>query len=208
MMSFGKRRSATPALPARQQILPTELLDSDGGDRLRAAGLQPDAESNFETRDPTDARLARDKAAHAAKWAQVSREIAARTDGGAVEPFFLIPEPCWDGETGTFLLARLQLSPYEDWNVAFLPTDERSAAILGLPRHPLGEAMVFARDAEEFLRARMAQMDAIRAECDRTRDFARFKQKQDDLKEMVRAFAAWLLERYGEVWKVAAARAG
>jgi len=46
----------------------------------------------------------------------------------------------------------------------------------------------------------MAQLDAIREECDRTHEFALFKKKQDDLKELIRHFAGWLREQYTNLW--------
>ena len=47
-------------------------------------------------------------------------------------------EPCWNGELGKFLMMRLQLFPYDDWNVVFLPEDERTAQLMDLPVHPGG----------------------------------------------------------------------
>jgi hypothetical protein len=61
-----------------------------------------------------------------------------RLDGGAV-----FPEPCWNGDSGNFLTMRLRMSPYEDWNVAFLLTEERWCAVLGLPRHPNQDSLLF-----------------------------------------------------------------
>ena len=88
------------------------------------------------TKESIDARIARDQAAHEARWAELNRDVAARTNGGSVQPFFLIPEPCWNGELGDFLVVTLKLSPYLDWNVTFLPADERTAGVMNLPVHP------------------------------------------------------------------------
>ena len=52
----------------------------------------------------------------------------------------------------------------------------------------------------------MTKMDADRAEAERTQQFGRYKQQHDDVKEIIRSYARWLLEQYGEVWKLSAAR--
>jgi hypothetical protein len=193
--------------PSHPQVFPDELWEGEIGEILRATGFSPDDPSNFApTPDSIDARVARDKLAHEAKLADVNRDVAARTDGGEVQAFFLIPEPCWNGEMGDFLLRRLQMSPYEDWNVAFLPADARTASMLGLPRHPLGEALLFAEDAEGIIRSALAKMDGVRAEADRTHRFGDYKQQHDDVKEIIRSYARWLLEQYGKVWKHSAAQ--
>ena len=85
----------------------------------------------------------------------------------------------------------MRMSPYEDWNVAFLPTEERWCAVLGLPRHPNQDALLFQKDVDDFLRTKMAQMDTIFAECDRTQDFGDLKKRQDDLNGAIRPFAGW-----------------
>jgi hypothetical protein len=214
LFGFGKRdkavRTAPPAgrlHPSQPQIFPDELWQGEIGEMLRSVGMSPDDASNFApTAESIDARVARDKLAHEAKLADINRDVAARTNGGAMQAFFLIPEPCWNGEMGTFLLWRLQMSPYEDWNVAFLPADERTASVLGLPRHPLGEALLFAEDAEKIIRQAMTTMDAVRAEAERTHQFAAYKEELDAKKEIIRLYAQWLLEQYGEVWKLSSAR--
>jgi hypothetical protein len=170
--------------------------------------MSPGDESNFvPTVESVDARVARDRAVHEAKLAQLNREVAAKTNGGSVRPFFLIPKPCWNGEMGTFLLRRLQMFSYEDWNVAFLPTDERTADILGVPMHPNCDVIPeFVAAAETFIRHAMARSDAIHAEVERTHQFARFKEQSDDIKDKVRAFAAHLLAQLTEVWIHAGAK--
>jgi hypothetical protein len=209
-MFFGRRASksnsqAKAALPlpppGQDKIIPDELWQGEMGDVLRAAGLSPDDETNFlPTPERVAARIARDQAAFQAKLMKMNDEIFARTKGGFVQPFFLFPEPCWNGDTGNFLTMRMRMSPYEDWNIAFLPPDEQYCAVLGLPRHPMQDALLFQKDVDEFLRAKMAQLDAIREECDRTHEFALFAKKQDDLKELIRHFAGWLREQYTNLW--------
>lgn len=204
---FGKRApQAKPAgipgpPPGLDKIIPDELWQGEMGKLLRAAGLNPDDESNLvQTPDRVAARIARDQETFQAKLMKTNDEIVARTGGGYVQPFFLFPQSCWNGETGHFLTARMGMSPYEDWNVALLPPEEKWCAALGLPRHPNADQGMFEKDVDEFLRAKMAQMDAFRQECDRTHDFATFKQRQDDMKALIRDFAGWLNKQYADIW--------
>ena len=213
LFGFGRRKNAARASsppgvhPSQPQIFPDELWQGVMGETLRAAGFRPDDPSNFApTPESIDARIARDKLAHEEKLAEINRDVAARTNGGAMLAFFLIPEPCWNGEMGDFLLRRLQMSPYEDWNVAFLPDDTPTASMLGLPRHPLDEALLFAEDAEKIIRSAMAKLDTVRAEANRTQQFGNYKQEQDAVKDIIRSFAQWLLGQYGELWKLPAAQ--
>jgi hypothetical protein len=95
---------------------------------------------------------------------------------------------------------RLRMSPYEDWNVAFLPTEERWCAVLGLPRHPNQDALLFQDRANGFLSRAMAHMDEIRRECERTRDFGLFGERQEKLKTLIRDYGGTLREQYTELW--------
>src|SRR5262245_48607138 len=107
MPFFGKRVSAPGAQPATpqpalsqlaalqgapqpgQKIFPDELWEGETGKLLRAIGMKPDDESNIvPTQETVDERIARDKAAHEARWAELNRDVAARTSGGSVRPFF------------------------------------------------------------------------------------------------------------------------
>ena len=208
---FGKRQAPAQRLsappPGQTKIIPDEIWQGEMGDALRAAGLSPDDDSNFvPSPERVAARIARDQAASHAKLIKMNDEIFARTNGGFVQPFFLFPEPCWNGDTGHFLTMRMQMSPHEDWNVAFLPTEERWCTVLGLPRHPNEDVLLFQSDVDKFLRKAMAKMDAIREECDRTHDVALFKTQHDELKALIRAFAGWLREQYTDLWNLHLAR--
>jgi hypothetical protein len=212
IMAFGKRTSvwggatSTPSPP--QKIIPDEAWQGKAGNLLCMIGMSPDDASNLvPTWDTVNARIARDKAAHEARWAQVNRDIAARTGDGAVRPFFLIPDACWNDEkAGHFLLMTLELSPYEDWNVAFLPADRRTAEALNLPLHPNGDVPWILADSMTFMSNAMARFEQIYAEAGRTREFARFKDQKDDIKDKVRALAVHILTTLGEDWE--RARAG
>ena len=223
-MPFGKRVSAPPTQPGMpqptapqqatsqlaslpgapqpgQKIFPDELREG-----LRAIGMKPDDESNFvPTKESIDARIARDKAAHEARWAELNRDVAARTNGGSVEPFFLIPEPCWNGELGDFLVVTLKLSPYQDWNVAFLPADERTASEMNLPVHPNRDDPEVVEYAMGFVSAARDHYNACYAEVDRTHEFGRFHDQIEDITDKMRGLAVKILAQYGESWQAPAA---
>lgn len=203
---FGKRRERQPACipmpePGQDKIIPDELWQGEIGRALRDAGLSPDDEPNMVmTPERVAERIARDQQAFQARLMKQNDEIVVRTGGGYVQPFFMFPESCWNGDTGHFLTVRMRMSPYEDWNVWLLPPEEKWCAALNLPRHPNADVRLFEKDVAEFLQAKMGQMDAFRLECDRTQDFALFKQRQDELKDVIRSFAGWLREQYTNVW--------
>jgi hypothetical protein len=66
-------------------------------------------------------------------------------------PFFLIPESCWEGETGRYLVEFLRLTPYGPWNTAFLPGNEWTAAIVGTTLHPKAEAEDFTATIKKLI---------------------------------------------------------
>jgi hypothetical protein len=216
-MPFGKRVSASAVQPATsqqtaprpvapqpgQKIFPDELWEGQTGELLRAIGMKPDDESNFvPTKESIDARIARDKAAHEARGAELNRDVAVRTSGGSVRPFFLIPEPCWNGDLGDFLIVTLKLSPYQNWNVAFLPADECTASMMNLPVHPDRDDPEVVKLAMGFVSAARDHYKACYAEVDRTQEFGRFNDQIEDIADKVRGLAVKILAQYGETWQV------
>src|SRR5262249_45041102 len=154
-----------------------ELWQGETGDLLRMVGMSPDDESNFvPTGASIDARVARDRAKHEAKLADLNREAAQRVPGGSVRAFFLFPEEVWNADGGAFLLSKLAMFPYDDWNVMFLPDDERTAAVMKMPLHPNGNVPEFAAAANALLRDAEARYKAAYAEADRTQRFDAFGQ--------------------------------
>ena len=158
---------------------------------LKAVGIDPDGPENvIPSQQDIDERLAKGRAdldrrvdvLHKNLTAQIGPEIK-------MLPFWLIPESCWQGETGAFLLKFLDFSPYENWNIAFLPADQLTSAIIGAPLHPGAEIPVFADAAKKFI-----------AECDRrvaraatiarqTGEFNVVTAAKNDAKNMIMALA-------------------
>jgi hypothetical protein len=226
MPFFGKRVSAPPTQPAMPQqqtlslsqlaslpdaprpgekIFPDELWEGKTGELLRAIGMKPDDESNFvPTKESIDARIARDKAAHDARWAELNRDIAARTSGGSVQPFFLIPEPCWNGELGDFLVVTLKLSPYQDWNVTFLPADQCTGSMMNMPVHPNRDDPDMVGYAMGFVTAAHNHYKKCQAEVELTHEFGRFHDQVQDITDKIRGLAVKVLAKYGESWQAPA----
>jgi hypothetical protein len=212
---FGKRRAAlaaeqTSGARARSQQAPQqkvfrdELWEGEIGSLLRQIGMSPDDESNLvPTGASIDERIARDRARHEAKLADINREVAQRLPGARVMPFFLIPEPCWNGDMGTFFMGRLAFFPYDDWNVLFLPADERTASVMNLPVCPRGEIEGVIRIVQQMIAASEARLDAARAEAERTHDFAAFGAAVDAVKADVWGLASYLANHIGAqaAWK-------
>src|SRR5215470_16560943 len=183
-MFFGRRKTPSsnghpggaqaPQQETRQRLLPAELWDDpEIGDMLRKLGKSPDDEENLiPTGASIDAQVARGRARHEAELAELNRDVAQRTGGGRMLQFFLIPEPCWNGEMGTFFMARLRFFPYDEWNVLFLPADERTAKFLDAPVCPRGEIPGAVEVVQQFVQEAEARLAAAHAETDRTHDFA------------------------------------
>lgn len=138
------------------------------------------------------ARLDAGKSALEAALMRVNDNVARQTGGGSLRPFFLIPDSCWNGAMGEFLMSRLGLSPYESWNVAFLPVDEDTAMKLGAPLHPDGNIPAFIDAAETAVLAARDRLDAANDNAP--------PGELDEARAQMRALAAHLRRRLGEIW--------
>lgn len=83
--------------------------------------------------------------------------------------------------------------------------DRRTADALKLPLHPNGDVPWILADSMTFMGNAMARFEQIYSEAGRTRDFARFEDQKDDIKDKVRALAAHILAALGEDWERAKA---
>jgi hypothetical protein len=208
-MAFGKRNgfgsgSAAQAAPQPEQrkVFPDELWEGKTGNLLRELGMKPDDPANLvPTVDTVNARNARDKAAFEEKLAKINLDIAARTQGGVMRGFSLLPDPCWTGEMGHLLMLRLNLFPYEDWNLVLLPADQKTALFLDLPPHPNHDIPLFVSSAEKFLKDADAALRAAHAEAGLTQDFAKFGDAHEAIRNKVKGLAATFLASMDEAWK-------
>lgn len=204
---FGRRKTAAASQTdeiQQQRIFPAELWQGPMGDVLRQIGMSPDDPSNLvPTGASIDARVASDRAKHEAKLAELNRDVARRTGGGRVKAYFLFHDPCWNGETGTFLMARLRYFPYDDWNVLFLPEDERTAELMGLPVHPGGPIPGSVEVVEQLVAEAKAKLQAASAEAERTQRYADIEAIMTSIKRDVWGVASYLADHIGarSAWK-------
>ncbi len=188
--------------PSRQRIIPTSMWDGPNGEMLRQIGMSPDDESNFVADSHSvDERLEHGKAAYEKKLAELNRSVSERIPGASMRGFWLLPDPCWKGELGRFLMMRLGLFPYEDWNLIFLPTDEKSAEALNLPPHPGRDIPAFVTSSERFLRDAEAHLSTAHDEAGRTHEFGRFQETVEEIQEKVRGLARTFLGEMDKVWE-------
>jgi hypothetical protein len=145
MVVFGKRGSQTP--PAQH------LIGKEHHHLLRATGIDPDGPENvFPSQHDIDERLAKGRAALDQRLEEVHKNLAAQVGPEIrMRPFLLIPESCWQGRTGDFLMKFLDFYPYDSVNVAFLPADQLTSAIMDAPLHPGAEIQVFVDTARKFI---------------------------------------------------------
>lgn len=67
---------------------------------------------------------------------KIEADLLAKHGCNAVRPFFVLAEPVMNSKLGLWLMRVMDLQPYEDWNLVYLPTDAPTAAAMGLPFHP------------------------------------------------------------------------
>ncbi len=188
--------------PPQRRVIPASMWQGPSGDMLRKIGMSPDDESNFVTdTHSVNERLERDKAAYEKKLAEMNRSVSERIPGGSMRGFWLLPDPCWNGKMGQFLMMRLGLFPYEDWNLVFLPTDEKTAEALNLPPHPGRDVPAFVTAAERFLVDAEAALTAAHDEAGRTHEFGHFGETVEEIKEKVRGLARTFLGELDKTWE-------
>lgn len=124
MTFFGRRGNGAAAPPAA----------AANGDHPRASEAEPADAARL-----LAARLDASRAALDRRLERLTREAREKTGRRiSLTPLMLIPEPCWRGRYGKFLLQALELSPYDPWNVAALPTLPADAVAIEAPPHPGG----------------------------------------------------------------------
>jgi hypothetical protein len=178
--------------PEHQQgkVLPDEVWQGKTGDMLRMLGMSPNDPSNLvPDANSVNARLDRDRAKFEARLAEMNRTVAERVPGGQMRGFSLLPDPCWNGEMGQLLMMRLELFPYDDWNMIFLPADAATAAAFDMPLHPNGNVPAFVSNAERFLREADTRLRAAHDEAARTQNFGQFSDDLEEIRDKVKGLA-------------------
>ena len=149
---FGKKspEGGQAPTPQRQGSFPSVPRDSDGkrrvfgegvfethGDFLREIGFDIDDPKNI-LPEPEDfdrkvkASLNRQEIRRQA----IEADLLAKHGCNAIRPFFVLAEPVMNSSLGAWLIQVMDLMPYDDWNLVYLPTDQATASTMGLPLHP------------------------------------------------------------------------
>jgi len=147
------------------------------------------------------ARIEEGRARHEERNLLAQRNIETRLAGAKVRPFFLIPDPCWNGVTGVFLMTSLDLYPYDDWNVMYLAADERTALVVDIAMHPNGNVPAFVEAAAKFMVRAQEQMSKAHEAASITHDFAAYQTTRDDVQMRVKALAMQFSRTLIEAWE-------
>lgn len=187
---FGKRRIPFGSKPAAPQPaapappgMPRPPRDSDGkrrifgeaiyethGDFLRMLGRDINDPSNILPEEEDHQRKVQESLdRQELRRQQIEADLLRDHGVNAIRPFFVLAEPVMNSKLGLWLMRVMDLQPYEEWNLVYLPTDPATAAAMKLPLHPgqsigpIDELMV-KRIGEDFydkFEAGRAQVDAV-----------------------------------------------
>lgn len=98
-----------------------------------------------------DTRVAIARELHAGRLVEENRRITVTHPGAALAAQFILSEDVWNGPHSAMLMGALELTPYWEWNVRFLPADEASALRLDLPRVYHGQFDEILRVADSLI---------------------------------------------------------
>ena len=171
MNIFGKRFLN----PSRHIVPPKTWADPEAASFFERIGAKPNDPDNLRVTAADVERMRKEGLAQiAAKIAAL--QAKAREKGYAdlkLRPFWLIQDVCWNGDLGEFLLIRLRLNPYENWNTVILPADLEGARWLGLPVHPGAEVAAFATIGKEVVDNLRAEVMQAISQAQRHHEFGR-----------------------------------
>jgi hypothetical protein len=161
-MVFGKRKPLANLETFAEKA--AALADKAG---IKTGG--PDG--HFRTESDNKERVARAYAELKLRTEQVNETLRPLVGPECqMVPFFLIPESCWVGETGQYLVEFLDLTPYGAWNTAFLPGNQWTAALVGTALHPRAEAPEFTATIKKLILDSKAKTDLATAKVGTTGD--------------------------------------
>ncbi len=146
---FGKKAGAAPT-PERQGSFPTVPRDSDGKRRVFGEGVFAThgdflREIGFDINDPKnilpepedfDRKVQASLNRQEIRRQAIEADLLAKHGCNAIRPFFVLAEPVMNSKLGAWLIQVMDLMPYDDWNLVYLPTDQATASVMALPFHP------------------------------------------------------------------------
>lgn len=151
---FGKKGGSDgderPDPAQRQGSFPGVPRDSDGKRRVFGEGVFDThgdflREIGFDINDPKnilpepedfDRKVKASLNRQDIRRQAIEADLLAKHGCNAIRPFFVLAEPVMNSPLGAWLIQVMDLMPYDDWNLVYLPTDEPTAAAMGLPLHP------------------------------------------------------------------------
>lgn len=164
---FGRRTKRATA-PGSVDLAPAEAVTVDPVAPLRAPDAGRDAglakiEAEFAISDDdlalldlssiafdqqtkrlsaADAIMAENRAALADFMSRLNNAWSAHAVSPVdLQPYFMLPERCWEGDHQEVLVEVLGLAPAQPWNVIPLAADSATEAIVGVGRHPGSRAL-------------------------------------------------------------------
>jgi hypothetical protein len=122
----------------KRRVFGEAIFAGKHGDMLRATGLSLDDPANIIPNDAEfDRRIKASLAKQDARRTQIEAELLRTHGHNSIRPFFILAEPVFNGPLGQWLIRLMNLLPYDDWNIVYLPLDRATQAVMrGLPLHP------------------------------------------------------------------------
>jgi hypothetical protein len=187
LFGFGKRHKHEPD----KYIVPPEMWDDpDNAAFFKRIGARPDDPDNLRvTHDDVQRMIEEGRKFVDARIQYMKTKAAAEGHRDLhMAMFWLIQENCWNGEVGDFLIYQLRLNPYEAWNTV-ITGDERTARLLDIPLYPGGPIPHLAESGETIILQLRDQLRAVMAEAERTGEFGRVADAQDEAVAKVKKLA-------------------
>jgi hypothetical protein len=123
----------------KRRVFGEAIFAGKHGDMLRTLGIGLDDPANIIPDDAEfDRRIKASLARQDVRRTQIETDLLRTHGHNAIRPFFILAEPVFNGVLGQWLIRLMNLLPYDDWNVVYLPLDRPTQSAMGggLPLHP------------------------------------------------------------------------
>src|SRR5215510_13671884 len=135
--SVGRQGPAVDS-DGKRRVFGEDVFAGKHGRMLKSLGFDLNDPANIIPDDAEfDRRIKESLAKQDARRTQIEKELLRTHGYNAIRPFFILAEPVFNSELGQWLIKLMNLMPYDDWNIVYLPMDRQTqAAMDGLPLHP------------------------------------------------------------------------
>lgn len=168
----------------------------------------PSAQSNStgdseNSEKPTSLKLRLEEArlAQQTKLKNLNEQISIETLGGKLIPFFLINGAAWRGDMGKFLMLRLNLLPFEDWNLMYLAEDEAMAFVLDCPAFVHADGNRCQEIANSRCQELKDYLDAVHKNSEQTGDVQTFAKTKSHTRNQIQDLAKFLSNEVNLGWQ-------